>query len=441
MTRLRVIATLTMALVSTTLSPSLGLGAQTVVLDNNRYVDTSSDGVAAEADNARAALRAHHHTTFRLVQVDADAIAAALAPAHVLVIPELERGDFAAALTPDARAVIRSFVEAGGGMIVHGTSDNRAANLLNTLFGWRVTTAVVGRSLRTNGAAGTEFAGGPQELRANTRTRGLENASLPPGARRIYVSELRSAVVLFPVGVGSVIYLGWDWFDGKPRGVQDGGWFDVLGSAVDEAALCFDTSVGDADGDGLSDLCDPVPVCADDDGLRAVQIAPRLALSRINADTIPGNDGLNINTAFHLPAGHSFADLNPRERPVGILLTAADGTPRLTVSLGTARYAGEGTAGWQLRREGTKWVYIDSSTNPLGGIVGVSITDLASEVPRRIRVTVTGRNGAYPVSTGDEPLQAILIVGDGQNAECGILRFVPGECTYSLEETRLTCAR
>jgi hypothetical protein len=415
--------------------------AQTVVLDANRYVDTSSEDVAAEADNTRAAIRAHGHSTARLIKIDADTIAAALATAHALVIPELENGDLASALTPDARSVIRAFVESGGGLIVNGTSDNRAGNLLNTLFGWRVTTAVVGRSLRANGAIATEFAGGPQELPANTRTRGLENASLPPGARRIYVGELRSAVVLVPVGLGTVIYLGWDWFDGKPRGTQNGGWLDVMGRAVAEATMCFDTSQGDTDGDGVSDACDPVPVCADEDGLRAVQFAPRTVLSRVNAEPIHGNDGLAISTAFHLPAGSTFADLNPRELPMGILLQARDGSPRLTVTLGTGRYLGEGTAGWQLRRQRTKWVFTDTTGNPSGGIVHATITDLASESPRRVRVTVTGKNSDYPVVTGDEPLEATLLIGDGQSGECGILRFVPGQCNWSEEETRLTCAR
>ena len=83
---------------------------------------------------------------------------------------------------------------------------------------------------------------------------------------------------------------------------------------------------------------------------------------------------------------------------MGILVEARDGSPRLTVTLGTGRYLGEGTAGWRLRRRGTRWVFTDTTASPSGGIVKATITDLSNEVPRRVRVTVTGMNGDYPVT-------------------------------------------
>jgi len=56
---------------------------------------------------------------------------------------------------------------------------------------------------------------------------------LPTGALSIYENGGNASVWTVGVGSGSLVFLGWDWFDAVPGGgSQDGGWVDVLDRAV-----------------------------------------------------------------------------------------------------------------------------------------------------------------------------------------------------------------
>jgi hypothetical protein len=209
------------------------------VFDNPLFVDTD-DSIGSESDNLQASLAelSPPRRASAVTDIDPAGLAAALSGREVLVIPELEIGDLAASLVPEAVAVLQSFVANGGGLVIHGSFY--APSLLSTVFGFSVTQVYDAASAQRQAAAGgTACAAGPLELPWNDGTSFAVVGSLPPGALTLYGQETTpgapaGAVVLIPYGAGHIAFLGWDWFDAVPRGSQDGGWLEVLDCVLEE---------------------------------------------------------------------------------------------------------------------------------------------------------------------------------------------------------------
>lgn len=213
-----------------TLPPPPPPGMSVGVFDHPSFVDTGG-GTTAESDNVQASLQFLGYTVATFTN-----IASGLAGRQVVLIPELENGDLAAALTAADRTALQGFVSGGGTLIVHGTVTlTRAAALINTILAssvteQRETDGVVYQ--RSGAAAGTPFADDAATLAAMNGSSALVTASLPSGALPIYTNGTRSMVAVLPQGTGRLVFLGWDWFDAAPVGVQNGGWLTVLQSAV-----------------------------------------------------------------------------------------------------------------------------------------------------------------------------------------------------------------
>jgi len=203
--------------------------------DNGAYVDTSNT-TNAESDNMLVSLAGMGHSVNPFSGITAGDFAAALSGKSVLVIPELEVGDLNADLSPAARTTIANFVNAGGTIIVAGTTSNRDTDLINAIFGFSLAGGgSSGASTRNNAAAaGTQFADSPPTLADNNLTDSVQTSSLPAGTRAIYTRGGDTTVAMMPFGSGQVIYLGWDWYDAVPAGGQDGGWNLVLTSSAAE---------------------------------------------------------------------------------------------------------------------------------------------------------------------------------------------------------------
>lgn len=208
------------------------------VFDNGAFVDTSG-GSFAESDTVQASLTSLGHTVTTFTGTTAGAWSAAAGGADVILIPEMENGSLNAALSPAARAAIASAVAAGKGFIVMGTSGHSSQtlndrDLLNAIFSYSLVDAgSIGTStLSAASAAGTAFAGGVASLPAPSATRSFTTASLPGGALDLYNASGETSVFAVGYGLGSVGYLGWDWFDAAPLGSANGGWLSVLDSMV-----------------------------------------------------------------------------------------------------------------------------------------------------------------------------------------------------------------
>lgn len=209
---------------------SSGTAAQVAVFDNPEFVDTTSSGTDAEADNLQATLLSLGHAVSTFISIETG-----ISGQSVVIIPEQENGDLASALTATERSLLQDFMLGGGTLIVHGFTTLRAASLINSLIDTSLEAqeerpgTLFSRSIQ---ASGTSFEGGPLSIEVNNASDSLAIASLPPGSRTIYTNNTQCLVAVIPFGSGRVIFLGWDWWDAAPLGSQDGGWLEVLNNAV-----------------------------------------------------------------------------------------------------------------------------------------------------------------------------------------------------------------
>jgi hypothetical protein len=213
--------------------------------------------------------------------------------------------------------------------------------------------------------------------------------------------------------------------------------------ACDGAGTCQHTALPDSDGDSV---CDAQDACTNVAGGRdfLVKPKPKLLLARINSDSTPGNDKLVLNGNFALPAGTTFADLDPRTRGARVVVASDAGTVRVDQTLPGGAYPGGKARGWKTNAKGTQWQYVDRTASPLAGITGLKILDQSKAAPRHVRVIVTGKNGTYPVVAGDPPLGATVVLGNQSDAvagACGETAFGAADCAFNRAQNQVTCKK
>ena len=203
------------------------------VFDDPAFVDTAG-GSIAESDNVQASLRRLGFTATTFTD-----IAAATTTNKVLLFPDQEIAALGPLLSAGNQAALSNFVARGGLMILHGSQFKRGSNLLQRVFGFSVVeteqTSVGPTNLLNAAATGTAFADDPATLPFVNGSSTLLASSLPAGSKSIYQIAGSNLVSIIPFGAGKIIYLGFDWYDAAPVGTQDGGWLQVLASAVMEA--------------------------------------------------------------------------------------------------------------------------------------------------------------------------------------------------------------
>lgn len=198
---------------------------------NPGHVDYGDDMVS-EGAGLEAALVASGQRVSRFDRLSGATLTRSLEGRRTLVIPDLEKGE--PRLGKGEIRVLRSFVENGGALltVLDESGKDRAAALLNRVFGWKLQvkpTPTGDRSPLGKDAARRLGFSGPSALRVNNDTDALMKDSLPSGGEVLYADDTGDAVVsVIPRGRGRVVTLGWDWYDGAPRGKQDGGWLAAL---------------------------------------------------------------------------------------------------------------------------------------------------------------------------------------------------------------------
>jgi hypothetical protein len=222
--------------------------------------------------------------------------------------------------------------------------------------------------------------------------------------------------------------------------------------ACEIAAVCDGASTAcpanatlpDADSDGT---CDDVDVCTTLDPGQVFGTKPksRVVLSKVNSETVPGNDGLVISASFALPPGRSFADVTPITDGARVVITAAGGAQRLDATIPGGAYSAVTKVGWKLAGNGKKWTFVDKSATPVGGIGQLVINDKnTSRTPRGVKVTVKGKKSTYPVIAADVPIQATVTLGDATAAAqglCGESAYAAANCAFNAPQNKLTCRR
>lgn len=201
-------------------------GPTVAMFNNPTYVDTNLPASTSIAEQASLTSLCFPVVTFTN-------IISAAETNTILLFPETLKKYLAPDLLPSERQAITNFVSRGGKLIVNGSPNPRAAGLLNALFNFSIQEVSSSlTSMRTVVGASTIFSNAPSTLPGNTYVSVLAINTLPPGARTIYTNSQGSSVVQIGFGKGHIIFLGWNWYNSKPIGYQDGGWLSVLSSAV-----------------------------------------------------------------------------------------------------------------------------------------------------------------------------------------------------------------
>jgi Ca2+-binding RTX toxin-like protein len=156
---------------------------------------------------------------------------AELAGAQVLIIPDMFWARFYA--DEAVEYVIRKFVADGGTLIVNSSIVDDETDFLNAVFNTSMSKTSSGISTKTGATAGTTFDDDPAALPDHLDTDAWVTSSLPVGATTFYANDATGSTVAgFQHGRGQVILLGWTWEDAAPSGTKDGGWLQVLASAM-----------------------------------------------------------------------------------------------------------------------------------------------------------------------------------------------------------------
>lgn len=221
---------------------------QIALFNNGSYVDIDNEGdvCESEVENLLASIDSFGgHSVATFSGIAAADFTAALAGKQVLIIPELEEGDLAPDLSPEALAAIADFVSQGGRLLVFGDSNPEVEALLNAVFGFSL--SVDGsptQADKTPQAAGTIFENGTATIPYNNGTGYIQVSSLPAEAINVYNyndgSEDFSVLTILPFGSGEIIFFGWDWYGSMPPGGPgdncedglDGGWQELLALAL-----------------------------------------------------------------------------------------------------------------------------------------------------------------------------------------------------------------
>jgi len=128
---------------------------------------------------------------------------------------DMERGSptDTAFLPVAAQTTIRDWVSAGGVIMMTATGGSADTVFLNTIFGWDLTTTSGSTwALNTANAAGTPFAGGPATLSNLSATDAIGKGTVA-NFKAIYGTDSNATVAAISYGKGTVIFLGFDYFD------------------------------------------------------------------------------------------------------------------------------------------------------------------------------------------------------------------------------------
>jgi len=208
--------------------------ADVAVFANASFVETCST-TNCEATNVISALQAGGLTVSTFTGYDPSSLVTAFSTSSVVVIPELELSSLFDAMTPTARDALRSAVTSGGKLMVFGTYNGSASQILSHVFG--STVGYVGSpgcassaALNATAAAGTTFAGGPSTLLDSNATNSI--AGWPSTGRVLYGSSSCCWVATAPVGAGAVGYIAYDFY--APTQANAPAWIDVTRRMVNQ---------------------------------------------------------------------------------------------------------------------------------------------------------------------------------------------------------------
>jgi hypothetical protein len=203
-----------------------------------------------------------------------------------------------------------------------------------------------------------------------------------------------------------------------PAGDGDG---DGTCDALDDCPTIADPGQSDADGDNIGDVCDP---CNNVRGVYGVK--PKITIVKLL--TPPGDDKLKFKGSITIPPQGGDPTLDPTTEGARAMIVDSTGTVVLDVTIPPGAYSTTNKAGWKVNGSATTFTYINSGTIiPLPQGIKKFGVKRSTKVTGLLKFSITGKNGSYPVNTGNLPLigTVILDVPFATTGLCGESKF-PG---------------
>lgn len=198
--------------------------------DCNVDIPVGSDGTCQdERHNLLQAITAAGHNVTLLSDFHESNMDQLLLDHDFLMIPDLEDGfgdcniSDPSFISPSEVEIIRNYVEAGGRLMITGSSQN--IDFLNSTFnlglvsGGFVSTGI--SSLNESEALGTPFETCPTTI-TNYSATFLVTSTMPESKKCIYQSDSNASLAVFTVGSGTVTYIGFDFNEAGPECVNSG---------------------------------------------------------------------------------------------------------------------------------------------------------------------------------------------------------------------------
>ena len=221
---------------------NLGASAVTIGLFNNITYT-----FPLESDNLINTLEMFGHQVTQFDSLDASVWQTVTEQNQVLVIPDVIRQTLAPDLSPQTQAVIRNYVNNGGGFLIFG-EVLEAIPIYNDVFGWNLEEDFWAGStlLNTENATETIFENGPSSLPNTAFTTTMSLSSLPFGSISFYDNLFNSpaneqnstSIFVSSFGLGKVAYNGFSYSD-LPNAL---GWPDATNNTVEFIAGNITTS-------------------------------------------------------------------------------------------------------------------------------------------------------------------------------------------------------
>lgn len=209
---------------------------------------------------------------------------------------------------------------------------------------------------------------------------------------------------------------------------------DTVCDAIDNCNSIPNQSQGNADGDLLGDACDP---CSNFTPVRVSK--PRLSISKLN--TAPGDDRLSFRGSLTVPVPLA-PSIDASAKGVRVLVEASTGAVVLDAIIPGGVYDKDAKVGWRRNSKGTSFRYSNRG-NPVPLVRGINAVSvrLNSRNPGLVRVSVRGKLGSYPVTSGDLPLKATFILDSPYAAtnQCGDTVAPPFVCAFNRSGASLQC--
>jgi hypothetical protein len=221
---------------------------------------------------------------------------------------------------------------------------------------------------------------------------------------------------------------------------------DCVEDVFDNCPNVSNSDQADDDGDLLGDPCDfcPLPTDSDADGTQdcvddCVNVAgaqdfalrAKLRFKFVNTNPTLGDDRFSLRGEGMLPPGFDFSMLDPVTAVVKVTVPGDNELPAVD-------FVDELVAGTWTRTPNS-WKYRPDSTF-VSDVSKIVIKDMSKRAPGLVKVTAAGRNGHFPVEPDDFPLLARVVLGDG-TAQCFETAFEAGDCGSSALDSTLTCER